>query len=102
MQKCEKCQHKFKWLEVLKSFLRFEKTYDCSICGTEHWIETTSKIIVALFYSLAPIIGFSLGQTKPSLIIFIVVLAYPLLIFLLSPFLYRFNSKYRANHNIPS
>lgn len=48
MQKCEKCSNQFGWKSIIKSiWLRLYAPIVCDSCGTKHYANFTSKLIVA-------------------------------------------------------
>ncbi|WP_407933936.1 TIGR04104 family putative zinc finger protein [Aquibacillus rhizosphaerae] len=103
MQKCEKCLTRFRWSQICKSQIgnRNFQSLICKECDTEHYIETSSKVLVYLM-ALA-IITLTLFLIEnflyTSFVYYILAVLISVSIHtILFPFIVKFKSKYRTNY----
>ncbi|WP_162880779.1 TIGR04104 family putative zinc finger protein [Paraliobacillus sediminis] len=101
MQRCEKCLTKFKWSEIIKSPIGNNQRMNCKECDTEHFIETSSKVIVFLMMlaiitlTLFLIEGFLYTSFVYYLLAVLISVGIPSFLF---PFIAKFKSKYHTNY----
>lgn len=110
MQKCEKCHTKFRWIDTYKStWISFKKkpTMFCGECETEHIINLESRIISGFIVFLTAFISlylvFYLFETFGIISLFLFFLVYLVLLalfFTLTPFIFKFHSKYHSNYKV--
>lgn len=104
MQRCEKCNTKFKWIEIFRYQWRWSKknnTLLCRQCNTEHELSASSRLIIMpIFTLLTLIVVFYIGGSFPNksifFYLFITFLA-STIVLTLSPFVLKLHSKYHSN-----
>ncbi|WP_170840615.1 TIGR04104 family putative zinc finger protein [Oceanobacillus limi] len=110
MQKCEKCHTKFKWIDIYRSVWKStnKKTIvHCRQCETEHIINIASRIIngfiafVTVFTSSYLVFfRFDIYGLLSFFSFILVQLVLMALVFTITPFLFKFHSKYHSNYKV--
>jgi CXXC-20-CXXC protein len=110
LQECEKCHTKFKWIDIYKSVWKATKkktTVYCRHCKTEHTMNLESRILSSVFVFLTAFISFYLVfyhfdtfGTLSLLLSILVDLVLLALVYTISPFIFKFYSKYHANYKL--
>ncbi|WP_427902205.1 TIGR04104 family putative zinc finger protein [Ornithinibacillus xuwenensis] len=108
LQKCEKCHTKLNWMGIYKSewkSFRNRNTVNCRKCDTEHNITIDSKIIRTVLITLSAVISsyivlyhidtYYLLSLFLFFVIYLMVLA---IIFTITPFVYKYHSKFHSNY----
>jgi CXXC-20-CXXC protein len=108
LQKCEKCQTKLKWIEIYKSewrSFRNRNTVNCRKCDTEHNITIDSKIIRTVLITLSAVISsyimlyhIDTYNLLSLLLFFVIYLLVGATAFTITPFVYKFHSKFHSNY----
>lgn len=93
MQKCKNCSHQFEWKSIVKSiWLKLYAPIVCESCGTKHYADFSSKLIVA-FSLYIPVLIYKyiysiLGNY--SIIIYIIWIIFMICI---TPFITKYHTK---------
>jgi CXXC-20-CXXC protein len=92
MQVCGKCGHKFKYLELYKSFFSGYKNLVCSKCGAVHKHNFTNRLFAALAVGvpLLPVLVVFKKIIASNTINIVIYVVLALLCTLLMPYIMKF------------